>query len=299
MKTLHRDFCPLCASTRLTPRLTCTDHYASGEQFTLTQCEGCGLLFTQDAPTEQDMPHYYLPAHTNQPGGPNPEKDSLLIKALRKRGLNYKADIVEKLSERTRGDLLDICARAGLFPQTMQQRGWNVHACEPDIVYRQYALHHYGLEMLSPTHLMQGGAGLYDVITLWQAIEHEPQISLYWDLAARLLRTDGRLIIAVPNCASADAAHYQENWAAYDVPRHLWHFTPHSMLRMAEAHGFRQVEVRTMAMDAFPVSVHSEQNRGYRHSYLGRGIWHGFRSYMQSLVNKERSSTLIYAFRKK
>ncbi len=138
----------------------------------------------------------------------------------------------------------------------------------------------------------------FDVITLWHVMEHLEALNETWELLQQLLNETGTLIVAVPNCSSYDAEHYGADWAAYDVPRHLWHFTPATMQQLASKHGFIMAARHPMPFDAFYVAMLSEKNLGRSHSFL-RGLRVGAMAWLSSLARKERSSSMIYVFRKK
>ena len=117
-------------------------------------------------------------------------------------------------------------------------------------------------------------ADSFDVITLWHVMEHLQNLNEVWEKLYSTLADRGALIIAVPNPSSFDASYYKENWAAYDVPRHLWHFTPSTIQQMGAKHGFVLVEHHPMPFDAFYVSWLSEK---YKKSSLPfiKGMWKG------------------------
>ena len=104
--------------------------------------------------------------------------------------------------------------------------------------------------------------------------------------------------MAVPNCSSYDAEHYKEYWAAYDVPRHLWHFTPATIQKLASRHGFIMAARHPMPFDGFYVSMLSEKHRGSSLSFL-KGMYVGSMAWLSAMGRKERSSSMIYVFRKK
>ena len=85
---------------------------------------------------------------------------------------------------------------------------------------------HFDLDVKPESALKEFAPGSFDVITLWHVMEHLEHLDEVWQRLHELLTEKGVLIVAVPNCSSYDAQRYGEYWAAYDVPRHLWHFTP-------------------------------------------------------------------------
>ena len=138
----------------------------------------------------------------------------------------------------------------------------------------------------------------FDVITLWHVMEHLQNLQNTWERLSDLLSERGILVVAVPNCDSYDAKKYGEHWAAYDVPRHLWHFTPATMQQWGAKNGFILAARHPMPFDAFYVSMLSEKNKGNSMPFV-RGLLTGTMAWFSSLAKKERSSSMIYIFRKK
>ncbi|WP_454980366.1 class I SAM-dependent methyltransferase [Capnocytophaga haemolytica] len=136
----------------------------------------------------------------------------------------------------------------------------------------------------------------YDVITLWHVLEHIPNLQTELDKITALLKDGGTLIIAVPNYRSWDAQHYGTYWAAYDVPRHLYHFSKTSIERIFAPRRFTLTATRPMLFDAFYVSMLSEQYRIGKKSFL-KGILNGLRSNAYGRRKKEYSSH-IYVLKK-
>jgi hypothetical protein len=114
----------------------------------------------------------------------------------------------------------------------------------------------------------------------------------------RLLKPGGICLTALPNCNSFDAKYYGKSWAAYDVPRHLWHFTPETYRIFAEKAGFQITEIKPLPLDVFYISVLSEKNAGTRSHFL-RGMIKGIQFAFRSLFDKKKNSSLIYFLRVK
>lgn len=280
------------------PALTCVDHYASGEMFCLNRCADCGFLFTQDFPVEAEIGRYYAtPDYISHSDTKKGLMNSLYHK-VRRHMLKRKAELVMRVSHRQEGRLLDIGTGTGYFADTMQQLGWQVEAVEKNEQARRFALEHFGLTVKPETALPTMERDSLDVITLWHVMEHLEHLNETWQLLHSLLTERGILIVAVPNCSSYDARKYGAYWAAYDVPRHLWHFTPDTIQRLASKHGFAMTERHPMPFDAFYVSMLTEKYMRHSCSFLRGGLT-GARAWLSSLVKKERSSSMIYVFRKK
>jgi len=298
MNKLTINTCPLCGGTHLVKKMTCTDFYASGEQFDLLQCENCGFQFTQGFPVEKEIGKYYETpdyiSHSDTKKGMMNE----LYHLVRSRMLQKKAQLINNITGKTSGKILDIGTGTGYFSHTMQQKGWQVEAIEKSAQARSFAKKNFNLDIKDDSGLNDFSSGSFDVITLWHVMEHLEHLNETWERLHELLKDDGCLVVAVPNCSSYDAQKYKEFWAAYDVPRHLWHFTPDSIKKFGEKHNFTLVNHLPMPFDAFYVSILSEKYKESKSS-LVKGMFAGTLAWFSSLSNKEKSSSIIYVFRKK
>ena len=104
------------------------------------------------------------------------------------------------------------------------------------------------------------------------------------------------LILALPNYTSYDASFYQGFWAAYDPPRHLYHFNPAVIAQLCDRHGLHLLDCARMPLDSFYVSMLSEKYKGDQ-GWLARGLWVGLRSLLLSLGTRKKSSSIIYLIR--
>ena len=278
--------------------LTCVDHYATGEMFHLCRCAECGFLFTQDFPAEKEIGRYYeTPDYISH----SDTKKGIVNRAyhhVRHYMLKRKARLIMNEAHRKEGRLLDIGTGTGYFPATMKALGWQVEALEKNALARNFAQTHFGLEIKPETALADYAPQSFDVITLWHVMEHLEHLNETWETLHSLLADKGILIVAVPNCSSYDARKYGAYWAAYDVPRHLWHFTPDTMQKLGAKHGFILSARHPMPFDAFYISMLTERYM-QRSAVFVRGLWTGTWAWFNTLVKKERSSSMIYVFRKK
>ncbi len=290
--------CPLCGSTSIKKRYTCKDHFATGELFDIYECIDCSFVFTQGAPDEREIARYYeSPEYISHS---NTQKGLLnkLFHVVRNIMLKRKAGLIKKLTFLKSGKLLDYGAGIGYFADKMVQKGWEVTAIEKSEKARKAAFENLGLEMLPEESMSQQKEGYFNVVTLWHVMEHIQEPDNLWEQIYRVLDESGIAVVAVPNCSSFDAEYYQEHWAAYDVPRHLWHFTPSTINEMARRHNFIMERCYTMPFDGFYISMLSEK---YKQSTLAalRGVWNGFIGWMASFDKNNASSSIIYVFRKK
>ncbi len=278
--------------------MSCTDHFATGEQFDLFSCDDCGFTFTQGVPVESEIGRYYETPEYISHSDTRKGAMNTLYHWVRSYMLRSKARLIVKEVHRKKGSLLDIGTGTGYFLHTMQKRGWKVTGIEKNPQARTFAHDHFGLDVQAESALNAFDEGSFDVITLWHVMEHLEQLDETWSRLWKLLSTKGVLVVAVPNCSSFDAERYGAGWAAYDVPRHLWHFTPATIHKLAAKHGFTMKSRYPMPFDAFYVSMLSEKNLGRSMSFF-RGMYAGTLAWLAALPRKERSSSMIYVFRKK
>ena len=186
------------------------------------------------------------------------------------------------------GKLLDIGAGTGDFLRVAAQRGWSVSGVEPEKKARDRAEEKGILLKEDKTHITD----TYQVITLWHVLEHVPNLQEQIAFLKDHLTMGGLLVIAVPNYRSRDAQHYGKYWAAYDVPRHLWHFSQESIRSLFTEKGFQLIGVKPMPFDAFYVSLLSEKYKTGSMNFL-KGGYQGLLSNLSALKTGEYSS-LIY-----
>ena len=298
MDILKINTCPLCGGQRLEHALTCTDHYASGEQFEVVRCVHCGFLMTQNVPVEAEIGKYYETPDYISHSDTQKGLMNRVYHWVRQYMLTRKAALVEHCSQMTKGHLLDYGTGTGYFANAMARQGWNVNAIEKSPQARAFAKTNFQLEVEAETALKDYPSDTFDVVTLWHVMEHLEHLNEIWKTLHRILKKNGTLIVAVPNPNAYDAQKYKEWWAAYDVPRHLWHFAPPVMQQFGTKHGFTLEEQRPMPFDAFYVSMLTEKYKGSKISFV-KGLWTGTFAWFHALRNKERSSSMIYVFRKK
>ena len=292
--------CPLCGSTELDDAGTVKDHSISGEVFHLVSCSECNFTMTADAPDQSEIGRYYQSdvyiSHSDTQKGLTDK----LYHSVRKRMLKRKHGIVERHSPRSGGELLDIGSGTGYFPGFMKSQGWKVEGIEVDETARNKSIAQFDLTVFDQSYMSELPASRFDVVTMWHVLEHVQDLQGYGQQIRNTLSDDGVLIIAVPNFTSKDAQHYGEYWAAWDVPRHLWHFSPLAMRKFAQGSGFEVAQTYPMPMDAYYVSLLSEKYRGRAGvSALAHGTWHGLLSNLNAQKDKEESSSVIYILKKK
>ncbi len=290
--------CPLCEGSRFEKVITCIDHYATGEPFEIWRCNDCGFLFTQAFPTEAEMGRYYESPDYIPHSDTNKGIVNRIYHWVRLFMLSRKASLIRRHSGLSSGTLLDIGAGTGYFPYCMKKKGWDVSAIEKSAAARDFAKEHFSLDMDTAETLQRQKDKFFDVITLWHVMEHLENLNETWETLHRILKDSGTLFVAVPNPMSSDAMKYKETWAAYDVPRHLWHFSPSVMRRFGDKHGFTLYARHPMPFDGFYVSILSEKYSKSRFPFF-KGFASGIGTWLSSAADKDRSSSMIYIFKKK
>jgi 2-polyprenyl-3-methyl-5-hydroxy-6-metoxy-1,4-benzoquinol methylase len=267
------------------------DFLVSGESFSLLLDEEREMLITDPQPKESELGAYYESSdyisHTDSKKG----LLAFLYQNVKKRSLQKKAKLIKKLNHGS-GSLLDIGAGTGEFCKVAQKSGWTSHGVEPNKKARTYSKSK-GIDLNAAMEFYSGQE--FDVVTLWHVLEHLPNLEESIHRISSLVRPGGTLVIAVPNFKSFDAKFYKSFWAAYDVPRHLWHFSKASM-PILFAENFELIKTQPMVFDSFYVSLLSEKYKsGNKFSIMAIfvGLWsnvHGWRT-------KEHSSH-VYCFKK-
>jgi 2-polyprenyl-3-methyl-5-hydroxy-6-metoxy-1,4-benzoquinol methylase len=296
MNKVHYSNCPVCNSTYINPLLTIKDHSVSKEAFVVWQCGNCSLRFTQDVPDEASIGRYYQSSdyisHSNTSKG----FINKLYQTVRNYTLNQKAGLITRETVK-RGRLLDLGAGIGAFLNTMKQKGWETDGIEPDDGARQQAKALFNIDLQETSRLDQLPDSSFDAITLWHVLEHVHQLHPYVQKLSSLLKPSGKIFIAVPNYQSLDGSIYKTYWAAYDVPRHLYHFTPKSIDILARKHGLKLIAKKPMWFDSFYISLLSSKYKNGKTNWLGAGVA-GLRSNIKTLFNKDYCSSILYIIEK-
>ena len=260
------------------------DHSLSKEEFRLLRDGSIDLVFTYPQPSEDKLGSYYESedyiSHTDG-------KRSLFEKAyhfIKGIALKKKVSLINELQP-NKGILLDIGAGTGDFLSISKQNGWQAIGIEPSDKARNIALSK-NVPFIEDTNQLEDHT--IDVVTMWHVLEHVPDVAAQIKELKRLLKPTGTIVIAIPNFNSFDARHYQEFWAAYDVPRHLWHFSRLSIKKLFEREKLQLVETRPMLFDAFYVALLSEKYKTGNMNFISafliglKSNWKGRRSHEYS-----------------
>lgn len=274
------------------PYLVCKDHTVSGEYFELRREENFQLLATFPKPSLQELPDFYKSEEYISHTDSRKTLRDKTYQAVKSYMLRKKLHWIEK-QVGSKGKILDVGAGTGDFLLTAKRRGWNVFGQEPNSEARSLSAAK-GISLVEETSNIPDHS--MDVITLWHVLEHVSNLDKQIKELDRLLKADGLLVIAVPNYKSYDAKIYREHWAAYDVPRHLYHFSRTSVKAIFSEYSFRLFAEKGLSFDSFYVSLLSEKNKTGR-SNPAKAFINGLLSNFKAKGSGEHSS-IAYFLRK-
>jgi 2-polyprenyl-3-methyl-5-hydroxy-6-metoxy-1,4-benzoquinol methylase len=286
------EHCPICNHLEHEVFLTVKDHMITQEVFTIVRCKGCGFHFTNPIPELDKIGAYYKSEEYVSHSSSKKGLINFLYGVVRKRTLNQKVAWLNKVA---RGKhLLDVGCGTGHFLRTAKQKGYHVTGIEPDEDARHFANEENDIQPLPQEKLYELPENSFDAITMWHVLEHVYELNADLEKMAALLKKDGVFMIAVPNMAAYDAQLYKEYWAAYDVPRHLYHFQQSNIVQLFSKYGFELKEVLPMKYDAYYVSMLSEK---YKNGSLLKAIINGWKSNRKA--KQFGFSSQVYVFTRK
>ena len=269
--------------------LTVKDHSVSNEEFTLYRDESIDLVFTYPQPEERKLAAYYESedyiSHTDGSRSLFEKAYQLVKQIALKNKLKYINDL-----QQTKGILLDIGAGTGDFLAIANQDGWQTIGIEPNDKAKSIA-QNKGVSLIENTKSLEDQS--IDVITMWHVLEHVPNIENQIKELKRLLKPSGTIIIAVPNFNSYDAKYYDSYWAAFDVPRHLWHFSKKSIKNLFERENLHLIKVLPMLFDSFYVALLSEKYRTGKMNFI-KAFFIGLKSNLNGKSTGEYSSHIYF-----
>ena len=260
------------------------DYSVSKEIFDLHHNPEFDLLITFPKPSLEILPSYYESedyiSHTDG-------KRSLFEKMyhfIKNIALKNKLNLINSQSQK--GTLLDIGAGTGDFLVVAKKDGWEITGIEPGEKPRNIAIQK-GVSFANNLEALADNS--FDVITMWHVLEHVPDLEFQIKELKRLIKPNGTILIAVPNFKSYDANYYGKFWAAFDVPRHLWHFSKTAIEKLFANEKLQLVKVLPMKFDSFYVSLLSEKYKNGTMNFFN-AFWIGWKSNRYGKRNSEYSS---------
>lgn len=273
--------------------ITVKDFSVSGESFSLLLNEEYQILKTHPQPTLDKLGSYYefedYISHTDG-------KRTLFEKMyhfIKRKAIRDKVSLINSYQP-LKGRILDIGAGTGDFLLEAKNQNWDILGIEPNDKAKGIAVGK-GIKFGDTIEKLESNS--FDVITMWHVLEHVPDVEHQVAELKRLLKPSGTIIIAVPNFKSYDANHYKEFWAAYDVPRHLWHFSKTAIEKLFDKQNMNLEDVKPMWFDSFYVSLLSEKYKSGKMNFIS-GFFIGLISNVSGFFKKEFSSH-IYVLKNK
>ena len=283
------NYCPICKS-EMEYIFTTKDYLVSGEPFDIIECDSCLLRITYPFPNKQNIGRYYSSddyiSHNDNTSG----IFDYIYGVVRSYQLNKKKKLIENYCDKINGKILDIGCGTGEFLSVMKKGHWDINGVDTSEKAREIVKNKLNIEVMAPDRWISSDIQ-YDVITCWHSLEHVHEPWVYLNKIKKSLNPDGILIVALPNYHSTDAKKYQEFWAAYDTPRHLYHFTIESINKIINPHKFNIRSIYRMNFDPFYVSILSASHMG---KSAINGLINGFISWMSSILFKDKCSSLIF-----
>ncbi len=286
--------CPVCGKTKFVLFLKSIDFFLTKEEFTIVMCASCGMKFVNPRPDSEEISKYYESPNYVSHGG---KKNILnyIYRIVRNYSIRKKYRLVKKYAGNKK--LLDIGCGTGEFIFFCNQMGFDVKGIEPAEKPRLFANVKYQLDVQEESYLDNIVDPEFDIITMWHVLEHVHLLHQRMQKIEEILKPDGSLIIAVPNSDSWDARNYGKFWAAYDLPRHLYHFSGETMKCLAKVHHFKIDKIIPMKLDAFYISLLSEKYVKGNQNYF-KAVINGIRSNNFANKNKKNYSSLIFILKK-
>ena len=285
--------CPNCESQDYTNLIECVDNTVSKEAFTIVKCSKCKLAYTNPRPEESNLGKYYESdeyiSHRNNTQG----WFNKIYQIARSNNIKLKLKTIGN----NKGSLLEIGSGTGELLKACKNIGWQTTGVEPSEIARRNARKNLNLNLIESINNVNLEDKSQDIVMMWHVLEHVPNLKETTHKINSLLKDSGKLIIAVPNHKSYDAKHYNESWAAYDVPRHLLHFSKETMTSTLKNAGFKIEEIKPMWLDSFYVSMLSEKIKTGNKNPL-KAIAIGLASNLKALLQTKEYSSLIFIAKK-
>jgi 2-polyprenyl-3-methyl-5-hydroxy-6-metoxy-1,4-benzoquinol methylase len=283
--------------------LECIDYTVSRETFSLLKDNELEMLITLPKPKELSK-YYESEEYISHTDSKKTVIDKIYQKA-KKRAIKKKLKLINSLSNKKKTKtILDIGCGTGDFLLKCNLNDWYVTGVDPNKKARVLAKHKLQIltskfesfhesqpKILEKIEMVETNKK-FDIITMWHALEHVSDLDFYIKQLKVLLKEGGTLVVAVPNFKSYDAKYYGKFWAAYDVPRHLWHFSQKTIKLLFEKETMKVIKTLPMKLDSYYVSLLSEKNKTGKTKYV-KSFLIGLKSNFKAKRTKEYSS-LIY-----
>jgi len=291
--------CPLCKSGLFLNHFDAKDYSVSKETFRLCKCSQCNLIFTNPRPSKESIGTYYEFEDYISHQDKSTNLTNTLYKQVRKITLKNKINLLKQYSPEV-GQVLDYGCGTGYFLREAKDKGFLASGIEPNDKARKIA-QSFGLDISNSLDELEP-SNKYDTITLFHVLEHVHGLRSTIKKLSKHLIKDGTFIIALPNIDSWDSQHYGKDWAALDVPRHLYHFNQKSMSYLAKEMNLLIIDKKPMPFDSYYVSILSEKHIYPKQCILKtyiKAMKNGFLSNNWAKSNENNYSSILYILKKK
>ena len=239
---LESPYCIICNNDKF-------DHYLdvecndNGELFSLKKCK-CSLVMTVPRPILNDIDKYYMGSYL--PHLNINSKGSFLNNILRKISYSWKAKLIKRYVIDKEIKLLDIGGGDGALAVYLKNKITKVHVYERNLDCIKSMM---DKDIYSTNNLNDLKINDYNLLTSFHSLEHIHDMDELFLNINRISSKACRMIIAVPNIEASEIKFLNNKWVAWDVPRHLYHFSPRSLKLLLEKHGWEIIKSKNMFQD--------------------------------------------------
>tara|TARA_B100000768_G_scaffold32081_1_gene30673 strand:- start:13893 stop:14762 length:870 start_codon:yes stop_codon:yes gene_type:complete len=280
--------------------LSANDHLVTGRKFDILKNPETTILETHPRPTKEELPTYYdsenYTSHNDKSAGIVSFCYRIIKSISTRRKIRIGQNSLSKNTPQNNPRLLDVGCGTGDFLYSCLKKGWQINGIENNKNAKNNSRTELSSFIFDDFEFLKSQPERFDIITMWHSLEHIIDLKQTIVDMKKLLTNKGVIVVACPNHKSFDAMFYKESWAAYDLPRHLWHFDKDSISKLFLEHNMQLTKTLPMYWDSFYISILSEKIISKKNKFL-KGIIVGLLSNVSAMFSKEHSS-LIYVFNK-
>ena len=280
--------------------LSANDHLVTGRKFDILKNPETTILETHPRPTKEELPTYYdsenYTSHNDKSAGIVSFCYRIIKSISTSRKIRIGQNSLSKNTPQNKPRLLDVGCGTGDFLYSCLKKGWQINGIENNKNAKNNSRTEVSSFIFDDFEFLKSQPERFDIITMWHSLEHIIDLKQTIVDMKKLLTNKGVIVVACPNHKSFDAMFYKESWAAYDLPRHLWHFDKDSISKLFVEHNMQLTKTLPMYWDSFYISILSEKIISKKNKFL-KGIIVGLLSNVSAMFSKEHSS-LIYVFNK-
>ena len=280
--------------------LSANDHLVTGRKFDILKNPETTILETHPRPTKEELPTYYdsenYTSHNDKSAGIVSFCYRIIKSISTRRKIRIGQNSLSKNTPQNKPRLLDVGCGTGDFLYSCLKKGWQINGIENNKNAKNNSRTEVSSFIFDDFEFLKSQPERFDIITMWHSLEHIIDLKQTIVDMKKLLTNKGVIVVACPNHKSFDAIFYKESWAAYDLPRHLWHFDKDSISKLFAEHNMQLTKTLPMYWDSFYISILSEKIISKKNKFL-KGVIVGLLSNVSAMFSKEHSS-LIYVFNK-